>query len=230
MGTSYNPKIITDGLIVNLDAANKKSYTGNAALWTDLTKNKNNLTLLNSPAYDSANGGSVVFNNTNNYGILPTSSIPIGNEISIGVWIYGITADSATEALIYGGDASGNRVVNIHLPNNSIVYWDCGFLTTFDRIQTATLSASQWQNSWHYWVFTKNATVGTMEIYLDGKLNTSGTGKTRVLTAVTSVTFGKYPTGDYMNSKIAKFEIYNKSLTAAQITQNYNATKGRFIL
>ena len=227
----HHPSIIKNGLVAYFDAANKKSYTGNASLWTDLTKNKNNLTLLNSPVYDGANGGSVVFNNTNNYGTLPVSSIPIGNEISIGVWIYGITADSVTEALIYAADASANRVVNIHLPiSNSIVYWDCGFLTTYDRIQTAPLSASQWQNSWHYWVFTKNASAGTMAIYLDGKLNTSGTGKTRVITAVTSVTFGRYPGADYINSKIAKFEIYNISLNANQVMQNYNATKGRFVL
>lgn len=227
---NHHPKIISDGLILHLDAANKKSYTGNASLWTDLTKNKNNLTLFNSPSYDSANGGSVVFNNTTNYGTLPITSTPTGNEITIGVWNYGITADSITECLIYAADSAGNRIVNIHLPiNNSVVYWDCGIVSTsFDRIQTAALNDNQWKNSWHYWVFTKNAAVGTMEIYLDGVLNVSGTGKTRVLTTPTSITFAKHPTGDYMNSKIAKFEIYNKSLTATQILQNYRATKGRF--
>ena len=63
MATSFAFKpIVTDGLVLCLDAGNTKSYPGSGATWLDLSSNANNGTLTGSPTFNSANGGSLQFN------------------------------------------------------------------------------------------------------------------------------------------------------------------------
>jgi len=61
------PNIVTSGLVLQLDAANTKSYPGSGTTWTDLSGNGNNGTLTNSPTFSSANGGIFTFNGTNQF-------------------------------------------------------------------------------------------------------------------------------------------------------------------
>ena len=67
MALSHSPSIITDSLILCLDAANTKSYPGSGTVWTDLSGNGNNVTLTNGPTYSSVDGRSIVFDGTNDY-------------------------------------------------------------------------------------------------------------------------------------------------------------------
>ena len=53
MATSYSPKIVTDGLVVCLDAGDKNSYPGSGATWSDVSGNGNDFTLYNSPTHNS---------------------------------------------------------------------------------------------------------------------------------------------------------------------------------
>ena len=66
MATNGGPNIIEDGLVFAVDAANKKSYPGSGTTWADLA-GSNNGTLINGPTFDSGNGGSIVFDGTNDY-------------------------------------------------------------------------------------------------------------------------------------------------------------------
>ena len=70
MGIAYNPKIVTDGLVLCLDAANTKSYSGTVTSWTDLSGNGNTGTLTNGPTYNSSNLGFFQFV-TNNFAAIP---------------------------------------------------------------------------------------------------------------------------------------------------------------
>ena len=82
-------------------------------------------------------------------------------------------------SIIYAADASGNRVLNIHLPwSNSKVYWDAGWDSGYDRIYGNVIE-TQYKGCWSHWVFVKNATTGTMEVYHNGTLILSGAGKTK---------------------------------------------------
>ena len=66
MAFNYSPKIVTDGLVFAVDAANKKSYPGSGTTWTDLA-GSNDGTLTNGPTFDSGDGGSIVFDGTDDY-------------------------------------------------------------------------------------------------------------------------------------------------------------------
>jgi len=84
MGTAYNPKIVTDGLVLCLDAGNTKSYPGTGTVWTDLSGNGNNGTLVNGVGYSSDNQGSMVFDGVNDYVITST----ISSYRSLNMWVY----------------------------------------------------------------------------------------------------------------------------------------------
>jgi len=66
MALAHSPKIVTNGLVLCLDAGNPKSYPGSGSSWVDVTGNGYNATLINSPTYDS-NVGFISFNGTNQY-------------------------------------------------------------------------------------------------------------------------------------------------------------------
>ena len=77
------PNIIKDGLVLTLDASSQRSYPGSGTTWYDLSGNGNNGTLTNGPTFDSGNGGSIVFDGTNDYVNGPTTNSVIGNNISL---------------------------------------------------------------------------------------------------------------------------------------------------
>ena len=105
----------------------------------------------------------------------------ISNKITISFWCFGNPTTLPKQTIfIEGVDASNNRSVNIHLPwSDGSIYWDCGGdAIGYDRINKAA-TANEMKGRWNYWVFTKDATTGSMKIYLNGVLWQSGTGKTR---------------------------------------------------
>ena len=65
MGLTHSPRIVTDGLVLCLDAANAQSYPGTGTTWTDRSTSGNNETLTNGPTFDSANRGAIVFDGSN---------------------------------------------------------------------------------------------------------------------------------------------------------------------
>lgn len=237
MGFFDGPTTVNDGLVLVLDAADKNSYPGSGTVWTDLNGTTTpggaiiSGSLVNTPTFNSANQGSLVFNGTNQYVNLQTGSYLTGSgtQITIEIWNSGSTAQISSIISFVSGST---RTINSHLPwSDSVVYWDCGNTgATYDRINTAVLAASQYVG-WHHWVLTKNATAGTMGIYLDGVLNTSGTGKTQTIKIPNTASIAAYREGtalNYHNGKIASVKIYNRALSADEILKNYNAQKSRF--
>ena len=85
MALSHSPSIITDSLILCLDAANTKSYPGSGATWTDLSGNGNNVTLTNGPTYSSVDGGSIVFDGTNDYADFFAPNL--GTTTTVEMWV-----------------------------------------------------------------------------------------------------------------------------------------------
>lgn len=230
MGTKYNPKIVTNGLVYYLDAGNTKSYSGSGLTAYDLKYSGIGGTLVNGVGFGTTNLGHFVFDGTNDYIQVPIANIPTGNEVTICLWNYGTTAQTSSVFNAHKDD--NTRMMNIHLPwNDSVVYWDAGYsVGTYDRVNTATLNASQWQG-WHHWAFTKNATTGIMEIYLDGSLNVSGTGKNRTIGVADQVFIGRFTIISplYHIGRVSLLHCYNRFLSAQEILQNYNATKKRYV-
>lgn len=84
MALSHSPSIVTNGLVLCLDAANTKSYPGSGTTWTDLSGRGNNGTLVNGVGYNSGNLGSLVFDGVDDYVITST----ITSYKSLNMWVY----------------------------------------------------------------------------------------------------------------------------------------------
>jgi len=227
MALAHSPRIVTDGLVLALDAGHTKSYPGSGTTWTDLSGQGNNGTLANGPTYNSGNGGYIKFDGTDDDCDLLSIPPVNGNEITFSVWNYGI--DSRQSSIIWLSGSSGIRMLQVHLPwTSNVVYFDAGDgVGGYDRINK-TASNSEYQG-WHHWVFTKNATNGTMYIYLDGSLWHSGTGKTRTIgTPDTIRSIGSAGNNNYHRGYISNLQLYNRELSLTEVKQNFNALRGRF--
>ena len=173
--------------------------------------------------------GIISFDGTDDYFDLPTSAIPTGYLITIELVTKGI--NSYPNSSIIAGGTSGNQDLNIHLPwGDGNLYWDCG--RPFNRVYKA-VSASELTGV-HHWVFTKNASTGIMNIYLDGSLWATNTGQTSTIPAMGEVNLGRYTNGStrayYYNASLSVLNIYNKDLSPSEVLRNYNNYKRRNLI
>lgn len=106
----------------------------------------------------------------------------VNDQLTVSFWSFGRPQDmpSRNSTILEGVDENNNRTINIHLPwGNSGIYWDCGNTgSSYDRINK-TAEKEEFSTRWNHWAFTKNASTGSMKIYLNGKLWQSGESKTR---------------------------------------------------
>lgn len=227
MATFYNPPIVTEGLVLSLDGANRKSYTGTGTTWRNLIGGEGCTN--SAPTFVNSNSGVFSYDGTDDHTILRSSLIPSGSQITVSIWQN--ISNVGTRSSFYTNGAAPNyfRVFQAHVPwSDGTVYWDAGAGTGgYDRISKGTTLAER--TGWHNWVFTKNATAGTMRIYLDGTSWHSGTSLTASIgTSVFAYLGGAWWDGFWFSGTIGHFSIYNRELSASQIAQNFNSLRGRF--
>lgn len=221
------PDIVTDGLVLALDAGNHKSYPGSGTAWNDLA-GSNNGTLTGGPTFNSGNGGSIVFDGSNDY--IAISNLGLSNHTIEG-WFN--SSDGSQGALafesirsIFGNYSGGSdKYLYIGLIGDLTFRIDDG-VTSHQNIHTTSYSA----NKWYYVAATYNASDGVTRAYING----SDVGG---ITYSTGITFnsiphnmGKTQANVYFNGLIASSKTYNRVLTAQEVLQNYNAQKSRFNL
>ena len=236
MAFHYSPKIVTDGLIFAVDAANKKSYPGSGITITDIGGNENTGTLTNGPTFDSGDGGSIVFDDTNDYitfGNTSTLNFEWNDPHSIEVWL---KRSNASHSYIVGkNESSGNyRGTEFTFSGvNLIQYVIRNSNTTGTRIFSRSTNTYN-DGEWHQFVVTYDGsgTAGGIGIYVDtiSDVNVVNTGNiTGGITSTANAVIGaRNGVANYFGGNIASVKYYNKVLTSAEILQNYNTTKGRF--
>ncbi|CAA6691324.1 MULTISPECIES: LamG-like jellyroll fold domain-containing protein [unclassified Lentimonas] len=147
----------------------------------------------------------------------------LSSEITIAMWVYGDTTQPRNDSVFFAVDSSGNRVLNIHLPwTGSVVYWDAGNSggSAFDRINK-TASSADFQGQWNHWVFTKDASYGVMEIYLNGALWHRETGMVKTMNGITAGTFGGQISSFSYDGLLDDVRLYNVALTDAEVAGIY---------
>ncbi len=213
------PNIVTSGLILQLDAANTKSYPGSGTTWTDLSGNGNNGTLTNSPTFSSANGGIFTFNGTNqfiNCGNNSSIQITVG---TISAWVRTTTPGASFRSIIAKQSAWG-------------LFFNDGILVTYDwgNAQTRTTGLNIANGIWNHTAMTFTQTVGTPSnnaiIYLNGASVLTTTIKHSNHNV--NLQIAEANANQFLNGNIASAQIYNRALSATEILQNYNGTKSRF--
>jgi hypothetical protein len=224
MGFNYSPKIVTDGLVMYLDAANSRSYVSGSTAWNDLSRNGNNgIFLPGSSSFNPSNNNAISTNCTSSL------SFANSNNTSQVIWFYynGTSIASVICGLTEGnynssgiglfinnganGSTAGNRV--------SIIYPGSAFNAIVPQAGTLT------SNAWTQLVLIRDST--TTFLYQNAAL-VGSTSATPGAGTVRSSVFGG-PSSIISNAgSIGSFQIYNRALTASEIQQNYNTHKTRF--
>lgn len=225
MSFHYSPRIVQDGLVLYLDAANTKSYPTTGTTWTDLSRSGNNGTLTNGPTFNSGNGGSIVFDGVNDFtSVFSNTNIPIGNQTyTISVWFNSTTFSSPSRGgfVGWGNYGTQHQVTAFRLDGNGFLhYW-----WSNDQSSGAlNMSVNRWYNA----VALFNGTV--RQIWLNGTLLVSSNASSHNVPYSTNLTIGRTlnVSNEYFSGRIGNVLIYNKGLTATEVLQNYNATKSRF--
>jgi hypothetical protein len=216
MSLSHSPKIVTNGLVLCLDAADKKSYPGTGTLWTDRSGNGNNGTLVGGVGYNSNNGGIMVFDGVDDNVSFSTSNL-IVNTVSL--WLYIKVAQNSS--IICSGPDVYSSVAwewSIFIYESNIYFR--GNAGNFGNI---IYPAANYVNKWVNFTLIRNLN-SLSYLYENGIYKNQASEASSANT--NQLRIGK--AGGAANVNIGNTLLYNRALTPQEILQNFNATRGRY--
>jgi len=220
MAINAGPKIVEDGLILCLDAANKKSYPGAGTTWTDLSNTNTSATLTNNPTFDSDNGGSILFDGANDYVGINPDPYSITGDITLESWVrvntYTDRGTLITDVNSYYMQVHTDATVQIY------TYPFAGG-SVYDS-SSGTISL----DTWSHIIFSQDLS-GYRRIYINGELDTITPFRhIGIRDSTGPITIGGETSSRRLSGNIAIAKIYNRALSSSEVLQNYNATKWRF--
>ena len=230
------PKIITSGCVLSLDAADIFSYPRTGTTWRDLSGNNNNGTLTNGPTFSAANMGSISLDGADDQIDCGTnSSLNISDNLTLGIWVK-FNSLSSAPSLITKQWCSGNQFSYAwSILSDGRMYYgfdsdgNCGSITGEYTSTNAVCTTGIW------YCLNVVHTSTSINLYSNGRLipGTISGGYGTIYISSVPVRLGVYRNlsgafASYLNGNIAQTVMYNRALTAAEILQNYNATKSRF--
>lgn len=238
MAFRYSPKIVTDGLVSYLDAANPKSFISGSTVWNDLSKNTiNNGTLTNGPIYNSSNGGNIIFDGSDDFVTLGNdSSLQITNNLTLSVWFKTVSL-SVAKTIAAKQWCNGNQFsysLSILTNGNIQWYWipsgNCSGNPTGSYTTNSSVITT---NTWNNVIVVHTST--SVNIYVNGILapSTLVGSYSSLFNSTSPLNIGIYRNlggsyADAFNGNMASVQIYNRALSATEALQNYNTMKSRF--
>jgi hypothetical protein len=236
MATIGGSNIITNGLVLALDAANRRSYVPGSTIWNDVSGNRNSGSLVNGPTFNSANGGSIVFDGVDDF-VQSTSVNGTGmmnptlyNEtISINIWLKSTSTRASQYAINTGaysgglsgfvlvvndGGIEGADFISIASSTKNYLYGSGNFISTNEIVNICFLSDGS-----------------NMRVYKNGSIIASvSSSVTSASPSSNGLVLGRpnNTSNFYFVGNVYNFGIYNRALSATEIAQNYEALKSRY--
>jgi hypothetical protein len=258
-GTSNATDILTDGLVLQVDASNPSSYSGTGTTWFDLSGNDYDGVLTNGASYSSDFGGVISF--TGSISQYVTFGDPIetrltsSNAVTYQIWVRAESGSTGNvgiiptfNKLIYNNDFAGITTEMYLLgadttPGNDGIYSYVNYAnpgTSGDmEASSTTTGTTMTTGSWYFISVTAQlgATIGTL--YNNNQLYDSQKGFDYVpnFENSASLELGRSynepitvvgPINSYLNGEIGAFYIYDRQLSQAEVTNNFNVTKARY--
>jgi len=222
---SYLGGIVTQGLVLDLDAAKRDSYPGTGTAWNDISGNQNNGTLINGPTFNAGNGGSITLDGTNDIVNLP--NIPFGtNPFTINMWFRMNGSQSSNNSLIaVAATAAANNFQLSFLDGTSLRFFYKGSLAADAFSLATTFSPAVWYN-----VCIVKDSNNDIRSYVNGtQTNSVNYAGNYNFTEIIRLGLNR-GNNAYYGGNISLTQIYvNNGLSATQVLQNYNAIKNRYI-
>jgi hypothetical protein len=204
--------IITNGLVMYLDADSPESYPGSGTNWYDLSNNNNNGVLNGGITYTTNGGyGVIQLNGSGNYVSVSSLNLSSSNFTVIGGTRYTSTGGGRILS------ALNNNWLLGHWGNSIANYYSLGWVTGAGAGGTDT--------NWRIYTGTGNISAATYSFYINGTLNTSNSGGSA---GPNGLSIGAHlGASEFSNGQVSFVLAYNRVLTAAEITRTYNAFKYR---
>ena len=229
-GFANNAPIVTDGLVFYVDAGNSKSYPDSGTTWGDLVGgNDGTFEPAAGPVYDSANGGSIVFDGADDY-VDFTDNFTLTNNITVSAWIKTNTNIQTTiigkyqyatnDRSWYIGTYTNGSSLQVILSSDGI---------NFNRYICGNIN----DGNWYHVSFSFSS--GLVKMYINSIQQTITQIGSNTITTLydytDSIEVGSVGDGisNFFDGNISNIKIYNKVLTNSEVLQNYNALKNRFV-
>ena len=227
MGASGGPNLVKDQLVFTIDVANAQSYITGSSTSTDLI-DRQVCTLYNQTSGSLSSPKSWQFDGDGDYITWPQTSGQFSqNPMSIEMVLSPNEEDDDGAVMLmdrtaYNG-TTGIQVWYNEYSNTTVSFNMRGSSGT--RVETSTSAFPK--GKWYHVIYTFNSTTGT--IYVNGSNAASGT-ITSVAASTSAVVLGKYQSTPnfVIVGRVALLNIYHKSLSQSEVSQNYNALKSRF--
>jgi len=243
MSVKSNIGVVTDGLVFYVDAGNDLSYSGSGGTWSDLVGGNDgsfsNMDDINNPSnnYDSANGGSITFDGVDDYIDLGSinSSNPLSlyniTDFSISFWMYvdSTGVDSYQRIIDKSDGGNGQNGYGVYVgdvfPAKRLGLVIGGSAALDTGIDSNVYAFDEWT----YVTYTKQSS--NYELYVNASSYFTSTSSNIVASTTTNCRIGSWnhSTTREFKGKISNLMIHHKTLSSAEILQNYNALKNRFI-
>lgn len=225
--------IVTDGLVLYLDAANPKSYPGTGNTWIDISNNGYNGTLANGSIYTSNNMGSIYFDGINDYVNISSDVYLKSLQVPMTICGWFKTGSSLTGYQTILGqywDASFSRLVKLVRLNSGTLWYYTS--TSSGGSQGAGMSFSCTINTAYFFAIRVGGSIASPTLSM--RLNS--TTELKSLTALSSTPNTVYPIylgnsdikSEYFSGNIFTISIYNRELSTSEIDKNFNALRGRY--
>jgi len=225
MALSHSPSIVTDGLVLYLDAANRKSYPGTGTAWGNLTTISSTGTLENNPTYSTVNLGNFSFDGTDDRVLISCNNSTIRTFNSSTHFVVKLPVYSGGQRCILSY-RTGVGAGDLYIGKIS-----SGIFCYYNQLSNpATIYGNIVNDTTVIVTITCDATNNLLNTYINGSLAGSASRTGWVSSYHTSFYLGWDPggTNEYMLGNFYQFAHYAKVLSLEEIQQNFNALRGRF--
>jgi len=220
MGTKYNPKVVTNGLVYYIDAANPRSYSGSGNTAYALIGGIGG-TLVNGVGFSSVNAGYFSLDGTNDYIDFGTVPANTTGTSTVACWV---KTTSSTTGLPLAFASYGGIYINRFTTGKILAFFDD---STGDNTSADVSIRSVNDGNWHYLSATTNGS--TCSMYIDGALDKTYSETPSFGTSIYNSIGGQADGFNFINCFVSLAHLYNRALTAQEVLQNYNATKKRYL-
>jgi hypothetical protein len=232
------PTIVTDGLVLNLDAGFVGSYPTTGTTIYDISGNNNNGTLINGTSFNTTNGGALVFDGVDDR--LTFGSPNMTSSCTVNQWIQPLSGSANTmrtvehvavntaTAVLYSQLV---KISNIWYHQVLVSGYQSGYAEEMNVYFQSNVTSFVQNNTPYNFNFTWERTSGvdsTLKTYLNGVFREQQINTNNYWANTASLATSTYTVGSSYKGNIGTTSFYNRALTETEITQNYNAQKGRF--
>lgn len=210
--------IVTEGLLLRLDANDYNSYPDSGSTWYDVAGTAQNMTLVNTPTFTEGNPAYLDFNGTNEYATGAGVTVPT-TAYTKSIWfkLDSYAANNLVSSITGGHFMFFNNTQNLYSGHNN---WPV--FTAYPSTTTFSL------NTWYCTTLSFNTTDG-MKLYVNGVLDSTYTANKAAHNGDGSTHLGTHlPGGNLLDGKIAKVYTYDRAITAAEVWKNFSADREQF--